>query len=556
MGQTKVLVIGLDGATFDVVRPAIDRGLMPHLARLIERGTSGLLHSTVPAMSPPAWTSMITGMNPGKHGIYDFVRRQPGSYRLQAMRSDFYAYQTMFDYLSSRGRRVAAINIPLTYPPRPVNGVMVSGLGAPAHGQFAYPPELREQLIAAGYALDNELAFQPGHERAFADALIDVARRQVDWSVKLLESQDWDLFMLVLRSIDEAQSFLWHYHDAQHPWYDAQRVAADGDLLLDIHRRTDELIGRLLAAVDQTTVVFVVSDHGGGSLLKEVFLNNWLKQEGWLSLTQPGVVSRLLKSSLRKVGFTREKMSKHFSGPWMIRLRQRVPLSVQHAVIPGEHMTLADAVDWTRTRAYSYGYVGQIFVNLKGREPQGTVEPGKEYEQLLDEITAKLFELRDPATNETVVDRVFRASEIYSGSYQAYGPDLNIIMKGMSYLSHLQREFANLSIFSEPGTNESGTHRPDGLFVIAGGDFNQVGDLRREIIDIAPTILWLLYEKIPNYVDGDVIDVAIAEAVLQIHPISNAEIDPARLPATTEDWSRPADETEVMERLRALGYVD
>ena len=180
MGQTKVLVIGLDGATFDVVRPAIDRGLMPHLARLIEQGASGLLHSTVPAMSPPAWTSMITGMNPGKHGIYDFVRRQPGSYRLQTMRSDFYAYQTMFDYLSSLGRRVAAINIPLTYPPRPVNGVMVSGLGAPPRGQFVYPPELREQLLADGYAIDNELEFQPGHERAFADALIDVAQRQVE----------------------------------------------------------------------------------------------------------------------------------------------------------------------------------------------------------------------------------------------------------------------------------------------------------------------------------------------------------------------------------------
>ena len=209
----------------------------------------------------------------------------------------------------------------------------------------------------------------------------------------------------------------------------------------------------------------------------------------------------------------------------MIKLRQRVPLSVQHAVIPGEHMTLADAVDWTRTRAYSYGYVGQIFVNLKGREPQGTVEPGEEYEHLLDEITAKLFELRDPATNEKVVDQVFRASETYSGPYQTYGPDLNIIMKDMSYLSHSQREFAKLNIFSEPGTNESGTHRPDGLFVIAGGDFNRVGNLRREIIDIAPTILWLLNEKIPNYVDGSVIDVAIDEAVLQIHPISNVEID-------------------------------
>jgi len=556
MGQTKVLVIGLDGATFDVVTPAIERGLMPHLARLIEQGASGLLHSTVPAMSPPAWTSMITGMNPGKHGIYDFVRRQPGSYRLQTMRSDFYTYQTMFDYLSSLGRRVAAINIPLTYPPRPVNGVMVAGLGAPSQGQFTFPPELRDELLADGYAIDNTLEFQPGHERAFAEALIEAARRQVDWSIKLLQSQNWDLFMLVLRSIDEAQSFLWHFHDTQHPWYDAQKVTDEGDLLLDVHRQTDELIGRLLAAVDQNTVVLVVSDHGGGSLLKEVFLNNWLKQEGWLSLTHPGGVSRSLKHSLRKVGFTRERMSKHFTSPFMMKLRQRVPLSVQHAVIPGETMTLADAVDWPRTCAYSYGYVGQIFVNLKGREPQGIVDPGIEYEKLLDEITGKLFELRDPATNEKVVDHVFRASEIYSGPYQAHGADLNIIMKNMSYLSHSHREFAQTAIFSEPATNESGTHRPDGLFVLSGGDFTRIGKLRREIVDIAPTILWLLKEEIPSYVDGSVIDVAISEVALQTQPISRVEVNLESLSTTAGSWSNSADESEVMERLRALGYVE
>jgi hypothetical protein len=129
-------------------------------------------------------------------------------------------------------------------------------------------------------------------------------------------------------------------------------------------------------------------------------------------------------------------------------------------------------------------------------------------------------------------------------------------MKNMSYLSHSHREFAQTTIFSEPATNESGTHRPDGLFVLSGGDFNQIGELRREIIDIAPTILWLLKEKIPSYVDGAVIDVAISESALQTQPISSVEVDLESLPTVVGTWSDSEGESEVMDRLRSLGYVE
>ncbi len=557
MGHTKVLVIGLDGATLDVVKPAVEQGVMPNVARLMKQGVHGVLHSTIPAMSPPAWTSMISGQNPGKHGIYDFVRRQPGSYRLQTVRSDFYQYQTMFDYLSSLGKRVAAINIPLTYPPRPINGIMIAGLGAPRNGQFTYPPQLRDELLADGYQLDNEIEFHPGHEREFADALIDTARRQVEWSIKLLRSGYWDLFMFVLRSLDEAQSFLWHYHDPLHPWYDTQKVAREGDLLLDVHQRTDALLGPVLDAIGEDTTVFIVSDHGGGSLLKEVFLNNWLQQQGWLKLKQRHFVQRIGQNLLRRIGFTRENLSQHFAGAKMTRLRQRIPLSVQHSLAPSQSITLDEAVDWTRTKAYSFGYVGQIYVNLEGREPQGIVKPGTEYNELIEEISRRLFELTDPAIGEKVVDAVFRADKIYDGPYAHVAPDLTVIMRNMSYLSHSRREFASREIFATPKTDESGTHRPDGMFVITGKDFrNDKGPLRSEIIDIMPTILMALQSNIPTYVDGTPIHNAIkSQSLLDLVDV-RVDADENTPKYNINVWSNPTEEQEVIDRLRALGYLE
>lgn len=557
MGHAKVLVIGLDGATLDVINPAVSQGLMPNLARLMQHGVHGVLHSTIPAMSPPAWTSMISGQNPGKHGIYDFVRRQPGSYRLQTMRSDFYQYQTMFDYLSSQGKRVAAINIPLTYPPRPINGIMISGLGAPRNGQFTYPLQLRDELLAGGYPLDNEIEFHPGHEREFADALIDTARRQVEWSIKLLRSDDWDLFMFVLRSIDEAQSFLWHYHDPAHPWYSAQQAAGEGDLLLEVHQRTDALLGPMLEVIDQDTTVFVVSDHGGGSLLKEVFLNNWLQQQGWLFLQRPHPVQGAGQTLLRRIGFTRENLSRHFTGEKMMRLRQRIPLAIQHSLVPSQSITLDEAVDWTRTKAYSFGYVGQIYINLDGREPYGTVKSGSEYNDLIDEISRRLFELIDPEMGEKVVDAVFRADKIYAGPYARVAPDLTVIMRNMSYLAHSRREFASPEIFAMPKTNESGTHRPDGMFVITGEDFKTgIVSVPSEIIDIMPTILACLRSSIPNYVDGKVIQDAIKSQPLLDLADVRIEVDENTPDCNISGWSNPNEEQEVIDRLRALGYLE
>src|SRR3990172_1179996 len=323
----KVLVIGLDAATLDLIEPWVATGKLPLFAQLMREGAYGMLRSTVPAMSPPAWTSIITGQNPGKHGIFDFMRRQPGTYNLQSMRSDFTRYRTVFDLLSSYGKRVAAINLPLPYPPAPVNGIMTWGFGAPAgSGRFTYPAGLRGELLTQGYRLiESEGAYVPGQDEAYVADLIRIAREQGRLAVALLRREPWDLFFIVFRGIDESQSFLWHHMDPTHPQHDPALAERFGDAILHVYQATEEIMRSMIAAAGAGTTVFVVSDHGGGALIGEVYLNTWLRQYGWLALRRPSALSVLRRSVMSRAGLTRDKLSGRFASPLALKVRRMVP---------------------------------------------------------------------------------------------------------------------------------------------------------------------------------------------------------------------------------------
>jgi predicted AlkP superfamily phosphohydrolase/phosphomutase len=559
----KVLVIGLDAATLDLVGPWAEAGKLPLFAQLMREGAYGTLWSTIPAMSPPAWTSIITGQNPGKHGLYDFVRRQPHTYRLQSMRSDFTRYRTIFDLLSAYGKRVAAINIPMTYPPVPVNGIMISGLGAPAgSGGFTYPAQLREELLSQGHRLtefDDE--YVPGQDEAYVSSLIRSTQERGQFALDLLQRESWDLFFVVFREIDEAQSFLWHHMDPTHPWHDPALAERLGDSILRVYQATEKVIHSLIETVDAKTTTFIVSDHGGGSLTREVYLNAWLHQNGWLALRQPRASSSLYRKAMRRLGLTRDSLSGQFGGPWALKLRRIMPLGLQHALLPSAAPTLADAIDWSQTKAYSFGYVGQIYVNLHGREPMGIVQPGREYQDLLAEITQALYQLVDPEDGGKVVDRVYRRDEIYHGPYAELGADLNVIMRDMSYITHLRRELASTDIFGPVTTNESGTHRPNGLAIVSGDDISGgVHNLEANVVDVTPTILSVMGIPRPSDLDGRVWHEALRYGPEEAQSPSSSvpgalDIDLPERPIVSE-WENEKDEEAVMERLRRLGYLE
>lgn len=548
----RTLVIGLDGATFELIKPWMAAGHLPVLARLVREGAHGYLRSTIPTMSAPAWASFMTGKNPGKHGVFDFARRRAGTYELEVVRNYLPRIGTFFGYLSRMGKRLGVMNVPVTYPPEPVNGFMVSGLGAPEGGHFTYPKELRDRLIAKGYRVNNTVRYAVGQEEAFIADVFETSNRRARIALELMREGPWDCFVIVFRNTDEIMSFLWHAMDSSHPLHDPSR-AHYGRAILDFHRRIDEIVGELIHAAGDHTNVVILSDHGMGPLLKDVNLNRWLLDTGFLALRQPAPLPQTYVRLLRQTGLTRENISR-WIGPRRMELLRPIFPKRFYKVFPEANPTPSEVVDWSKTRAYSFGWIGQVYVNLKGREPAGIVSPGPDYEAVLTDLIAALREMQDPETGERVVDAVWRKEELYSGPYLDEAPDLNVIMKGLSYVTQWRREFAQESVFALPH-HVTGVHRLDGILIAYGPQIRPGIEVQgAHIIDVAPTILHLMGLPVPEEMDGRVlVELLASDRYAQVPGVVAIERSSAG-EAIDEKWTAE-DEAEILRRLQDLGYL-
>lgn len=559
MHPNKLLVIGIDGAP----HPLIDRwaaaGELPNLARLIDRGSFGVLQSTIPVHSPTAWASFITGLNPGQHGVFDFVRRDPDSYELRVVRADQYPGASIWRLLSEQGRRVGVMNVPMTYPPEPVNGFLLSGLGTPDFANYAYPPELRTELDARGYRVNKKFFFDRARQDEWLADIADMTDRRGEAAVRLMGEKPWEFFMVVFRNSDEICHFYWHHMDESHPQHDPAAPDRYKTAILDLYKRIDRWVGELVAAAGDETNIVVMSDHGAGPLYRDVFLNEWLWQKGWLVLRDDATAPQGWHQAMRRVGLTRERISNTLTRldmHWAEVAIKRV-LGDRIKVLPrDERLEFTSAVDWSRTQAYSFGYYGQIFINLKGREPQGIVEPDA-YEALRDEIASAMLEITDPADGRPVVDRVYRKEELYHGRYLADAPDLLAIMRELTYITRMGYEFAGQrgELFRLPYTDETGSHRLEGIVIAAGPDIRRSQALPDHIIhDLTPTLLHLAGCPVPDYMDGAVITELLDTEWLAAHPVETVAATIGERDAAAGSWDAAAEE-DVTERLKQLGYL-
>jgi predicted AlkP superfamily phosphohydrolase/phosphomutase len=550
--KKKVLVIGLDGATLDLVKPWVKEGKLPNMARIMQQGAYGPLRSVIPPISPPAWTSIITGQNPGRYGIYDFVMREPDDYRLQSARRDLSQLRTVFGILSQAGKRVGVVNVPLTYPPEKVNGFMVSGLKAPPHGNWTYPIDLQKRLQDQGYWINLRESYHRGeNEGAFIKEMLDTAEMRAQTTLALMDEIDWDFFMVVFRGTDDAL-MLWHLHDPTHPLHDPDLAQQFGDGIEHVYRTLDHYIGKLMDKAGSETNTLIVSDHGGGPVYKAVYLNNWLHEHGWLQFKRQGPVTSGIKGVLRQLGLTRDAGWKFLSPHNLARVKKVFPALSQW--VPESTPTMAEVVDWERTQAYSFGYIGQIYINLQGREPQGIVAPGEEYEHLIGQIEEALLAWKEPDDGAPIVDAVYRKNELYSGPYLDRAPDLCVIMRDVSYVTHMGQEFTAQSSLGPP--SYTGTHRLDGLFMALGDDIQPGGQVNgASLVDIVPTILYLLDLPVPTDVDGQILADALSSTLLNERPIrldEQKEIQPSEF--MPDDWTAE-DEKKMVEHLKDLGYL-
>ena len=406
----------------------------------------------------------------------------------------------------------------------------------------------------------------PDYEATHADPMAEYARRlkkEVELrervSLALMNSEEWDLFMVVIMAMDEVQHAFWHCMDAkpgepEYPYRNAIR---------DVYQRADEAIGRLLEHIkqdhDKPTYSFVVSDHGFGHSKYMINLNRWLMEKGFMAF-QPADGFRL--------GATTRKVVKQLATAYRRYLPSRVRELLRKRMgnqaferMKGEiESTLfTSGVDWLTTRVYALGAGGNLFVNLRGREPQGIVEPGTEYENLRNEVIQALQELKDPESGDTLVARTYRREELYQGPYVERAPDLIIQWKDYAnwgrgrydshapvFESHKKIDFTEIPL--------TGTHRPEGILIANGPGVEAVVHLQgRNLLDIAPTVLSLL--ELPGYqaLDGHFLQAAFKpEMVKDILRTPTVEGQPVN----EADYQFTQEESEIIEEhLRSMGYL-
>ena len=558
--REKVLVIGLDSAALEWVDRWVAEGAMPNLARLRARGATGILRTVNPPLSPAAWSSLATGMLPAKHGIYDHIYRRPGTYDIAPSNAKLRAGKPVWQIISEGGGKVGVINVPETYPPATVNGFMISGMDTPSdESEWAYPANLKAELQAAmgGY--------KPFGRRS---------KENLDWSIAgmhqtipmrvkaathLWQKYDPNFMILVFMETDVIQHKCWKYMDPAHPLHNQnpEMTRKYGNTIRDIYTLADRELGQLLAAAGDDTSVIVMSDHGAGILRKWLFQNNWLLNQGLMHF-KPEAVAQL-KYRLFQLGFSPAnvydlvaKMRLGLIDKITNRIKKDMASSEKTTPIQRIFLSWRD-VDWSRTKAYTLGgnYLG-FYINLKGREPQGCVEPGAEYEAVRDDIMRRIMEWRDPDTGERVANGVYRREELQQGPYADRAPDVLYTSVREEYYGFGGHEFArNILMGSELYW---GHHRMDGMITLSGPRFRQGVRLdRHQIIDVAPTILHLLGYAIPADMDGKVMAQALDPAFLSARPVKLGQ--ESWISSEGEDVYSEEEEGEVKERLKALGYL-
>lgn len=530
--MTGLLVFAPDGADLHYIRQGVEQGRLPHLARLMAKGVWGPLRSTMPPVSCPAWPSLYTGKNPGRLGLYQFQHLKSGTYRT-TLSDTRVPDARLWEILSDSAYTVGVVCMPLTWPPDPINGTMVSPLHARSD-EFYYPPEARLEIESRIGRLEYLLSQEPRDQLNVETVLashVTLERNRLTLARAVLERGACDFFMCGF-NVDRVH----HY-------------VAETDHILKFYAHLDALLGEVLE-MTQPDNVMVVSDHGGGPFKGRFRVNRWLIDQGYLR-SDSGAGLPLHIRLARHLPMERIRLALNMLGLRRLSHRlvrdRRVRAQLRHAVAPLYHDAVSN-IDWARTLAFS-PVNNTIFINLKGRQPRGSVLP-RDYDAVRQEITARLRSARHPETGEPVPFVVRLREEVYNGPHLHEMPD--VVFFSPDYESSTTfgpHPFTGL----EASGPRRGQHRLDGIFIARGQDISHQANMPDlSVLDITPTALHLMGAPIPDDVDGHVLDIYRPNSSPAHRP---PDLRPA---AAFLRQRRPADEDDaaVIERLRALGYLD
>jgi len=462
--QPKVFVIGLDCAAPELVFDAW-RNQLPNLRRLMESGIYGDLMSSIPAITVPAWSSMLSGKDPGVLGFYGFRNRADYSYdKMTIATGAAVKEKRVWDILGEAGKQVVVVGVPQTYPVRPVNGYLISDFLTPSvQKQYTYPHELRHEIgrVLGGEEYDVDVRqFRTEDKDFLLQQIYAMNEKQFEVMRYLMENKPWDLFMFVDMGVDRIHHGMWKYHDTTHPKHESGNKYRHA--IRDYYVHLDRQIGTLLELAPEETTILVVSDHGVKAMHGGLCVNEWLHREGFLVLREEPEGEGLTPFAKVKV-------------------------------------------DWSKTRVWaSGGYYARIFINVEGREPQGTV-PSARYEAFRDELADALRSITAP-DGSGIGTRVFKPQEVYR-QVRNIAPDLIVYFGDLSWRSVGSFGHGDIYTFENDIGPDDANHAENGMFILTDPQAKGGGRraAARQLMDIAPTILKAFGLPIPPDMQGGVI---------------------------------------------------
>ncbi|MBI5056301.1 MAG: alkaline phosphatase family protein [Nitrospirae bacterium] len=539
----KVMVVGLDGATFTLFQPLMEKGMMPNLKSIIDNGASGIQKSTYPPLTAPAWSSFATGKNPGKHGAYDFVVRGADK-KMTIVNSKMIRGKKIWNIIGEHDKKVGIIHFPLSYPTEKVNGFMISGFISPANAKsYTYPHELYAEILreTGEYIFNVKVPeakkwrnYTKEEIKTFIDKVLKATELRYKAFKYLSREKEWDFLYVLFMCFDKVQHVLWKYLDSEETDFISEEIY---EYVLRCYSQIDDILGDILNNMNDDTSLIILSDHGFCSKKKYFYINVWLGKNGFLVKN----MKRLVTAKIReKMGV---ENNKYFEG------------------LPTEVVQVANFLNLQKTQAYtpnssSYG----IHINLKGRDVGGIVEKGEAYNRLRIELRSKLLSLRDEESGKQIVDDVFFSEQIYSGPFLKDAPDL-VLSPAEGYVLYQSLISLPASLSKEclvKVNTSDGYHHQDGIFIAYDKETIKkglrIGNIN--ITDVAPTILYLMGLPVPSNMDGKVIQSIFEDRFFESNPLVFSDSTSDETEEKEEKIYTAEDERQIMDELKGLGYID
>jgi predicted AlkP superfamily phosphohydrolase/phosphomutase len=559
--KNRTLLVGLDAACWEYIEPLLTRDRLPTLQRLMHSGTWGTLNSTMPPWTPTAWSSLITGKNPGKHGVFDLLWRRPNGYEFSPTNANRRAGTPFWKRLNEHGLRVGLVNVPFTYPPDSLEGFVVCGFGAPNSVQeIAYPADalswLREKYPFFEPAVDFEFLRTAPPPDIFSKE-VEHQTQQVYIAQELSERYQVDVLVINLMLTDHAN----------HKMPTLEQVQ-------EAYERSDLHLSNLIENF-QPDNIMLISDHGSSRLKGDFFLNAWLRDQGYYTQASQTASERsvslnwiLLQWLQYQYGWSGviEKVTRRFlreillklPDPIMDRFWARVGEVIPFA---REHVLFKDQPDFPLTKVFPGStYSGLLFFNILGREPSGIIPIGNRH-HLINELSEKLHQIEDPDTKQPLFSNIYSSEDLYNGFLVENAPDLILDSydKGWNIRTskHVpQPERIRDKYFLEAShRRDYGWHTREGIFVFSGRSFGTgKTSINSHLMDIPSTLLHLYGIPIPEDYDGRVL-VELMNPDFRQQAIHYQPGDKAR--DASSEISLSTEESEALvEHLRALGYLN